>query len=126
MHHHARTLWPEQCQAAEDIRERYGLAKAIGYLVGEKFVNLLREVPAHPELESEVAPFVEKIRDIFDIHELAGWFANTKRIGPFGHILNKDEHRALVEADALDTDPVAGAEDVLAFERARELLLPRD
>lgn len=126
MHHQPRSLWLDQCNAAEDIRDQHGLTKAIGYLVGEKFINLLRDLSAHPERESEVTPFAAKIRDIFDIHELAGWFANTRRIGSLGHILDEDEHDTLVEANALDTNPVAGAEDVLAFERARELLLPRD
>ncbi len=126
MRHQPRTPWLDQCHAAEDIRDQYGLTKAIGYLVGEKFIDLLRDLSAHPELESEAAPFAAKIRDIFDFHELAGWFANTKRIGPLGHILDEDEHDTLVEANAVNTNPVTGAEDVLAFERAREILLPRD
>lgn len=34
-----RDTWTDQCEAAEDIRERFGIEKAIGYLVGEKFIE---------------------------------------------------------------------------------------
>ncbi len=35
-------VWIEQCEAARDIREAFGLEKAIGYLVGEKLPELPR------------------------------------------------------------------------------------
>lgn len=44
-------LWIEQCEAARDIREEFGLDKAIGYLVGKKLLAFLRDadqVPASP------------------------------------------------------------------------------
>jgi hypothetical protein len=44
-------IWVEQCEAARDIREAFGLQKAPGYLIGEKLLNFLRaadEDPASP------------------------------------------------------------------------------
>ncbi|MGH7354686.1 MAG: hypothetical protein ACRELS_08960 [Candidatus Rokuibacteriota bacterium] len=35
-------IWIEQCEAAWDIREAFGLQKALGYLIGEKLLNLPR------------------------------------------------------------------------------------
>ena len=39
-------IWIEQCEAARDIREGFGLEKAIGYLIGEKFLNFLERTRA--------------------------------------------------------------------------------
>jgi hypothetical protein len=36
-------IWVEQCEAAQGIREAFGLEKAIGYLIGEKLLNFLGE-----------------------------------------------------------------------------------
>ena len=36
-----RDIWIEQCEAAEEIRENFGKEKAIGYMVGEKFIKAL-------------------------------------------------------------------------------------
>ncbi len=38
-------VWIEQCEAARDIREAFGLEKAIRYLVGEKLPELPRGLP---------------------------------------------------------------------------------
>ena len=34
-------IWIDQCEAARDIREGFGLEKVIGYLIGEKSLNFL-------------------------------------------------------------------------------------
>ena len=31
-------IWIDQCEAALDIKDAFGLEKAIGYLIGEKFL----------------------------------------------------------------------------------------
>lgn len=33
-------IWVEQCDAAREIRDARGMRKALGYLVGEKLLNL--------------------------------------------------------------------------------------
>ena len=32
-------IWIEQCDAAREIRDAWGTNKALGYLIGEKFLN---------------------------------------------------------------------------------------
>ena len=119
-----RDTWEEQCEGAEYVRETFGKGKAIGYLVGEKFFNALRAAPQYPEVESELPAFAARIRDIFEPLDLTTWFANVRRIGALGHIATEAQHHVIVEAGALDSGPVAVAEDILALERARDFLLP--
>ncbi len=118
-----RDTWIDQCAAAEGIREQFGVEKAIGYLVGEKFLNALRYSHGHGEIAEEIPSFATQIREIFERHELAAWFGSVRRLGPLGHILSAEEHREFRDAGALDDDVVRGGEEVLALERARELLL---
>ena len=35
-------IWIEQCEAARDIRDARGARKALGYVVGEKLLNYIR------------------------------------------------------------------------------------
>jgi hypothetical protein len=119
-----RNTWIEQCEAAEEIRENFGKEKAIGYLVGEKFINALRDALRYPEVQAEIPAFAARIREIVEPQDLITWFANVRRIGALGHIATEAQYQLLVEADALESGPVAVAEDILALERAREILLP--
>jgi len=44
----------EQCEAARDIREAFGVDKATGYLIGEKFLNFVQASDGHPEFAAEL------------------------------------------------------------------------
>jgi hypothetical protein len=35
-------IWIAQCEGARDIRERFGADKAMGYLIGEKFLDFIQ------------------------------------------------------------------------------------
>jgi hypothetical protein len=37
-------IWVEQCEAAQGIKQRYGLKAAFDYLVAEKLLNFARNV----------------------------------------------------------------------------------
>ncbi len=117
-----RSTWTEQCEAAEGIREQFGPDKALGYLVGEKFVTALRYAHSYPDMAKGIPEFAARIREIFDPHELTAWFSTVRRLGPLGHTVSEEEYQALDAAGAIGDDPVSGAEEVLALDRARELL----
>ena len=117
-----RDTWMEQCEAAEGIREQFGSDKALGYLVGEKFVTAVRYARSYPDLAKEIPEFAARIREIFEAHELTTWFSTVRRLGPLGHTVSDEEYQVLDAAGAIDDDPVSGAEEVLALDRARELL----
>ena len=63
-------IWFEQCDAAEGIRETYGLEKAIGYLIGEKLLNFIEASDKHSEFKEELPEFVERIKEIFQPYEI--------------------------------------------------------
>jgi hypothetical protein len=63
-------IWIDQCDAARDIREAFGLQKALGYLIGEKFLNFLRAAEQDPDFAGEVPSFVAEIRGIFHPTEI--------------------------------------------------------
>ena len=42
-------IWIEQCAAAETIRDKFGLDKALAYLIGEKLFSWLYLSELHPE-----------------------------------------------------------------------------
>lgn len=41
-------IWIEQREAAQDIRERFGTEKALGYLIGEKLLEFVRASDTPP------------------------------------------------------------------------------
>jgi len=46
-------IWIEQCEAAEDIRKRYGQQRALDYLIGEKLFNFVMASEGRPEFAAE-------------------------------------------------------------------------
>ena len=61
-------IWIEQCEAARDIREAFGLQKALGYLIGENLLNFLRADDEDPAFAGELPRFVEEIKLAAAIH----------------------------------------------------------
>ncbi len=116
-------VWMKQCEAAQEIRTRWGPHKALGYLIGEKFVEYLREAQTRPEWRAQVPRFVAEIKQLFTPEEIRHYFQNVRRIGPLGHVMTDDQFEEFRAAGAVEDNAVEGAEDVLRLERARRLLL---
>ncbi len=116
-------IWIEQCEAARDIREAFGLEKAIGYLIGEKLLNFLRAADRDPAFPDEVPRFVEEIKRIFDRAEIRTYLDGVQRVGPLGHVCSDEAYEEMREAGAIPEDPVWWAEEILLIERAKALLL---
>ena len=115
-------IWVEQCRAAEEIRDDFGLRKALGYLIGEKLLTFIRTADTRPEFEAEIPAFVAEIKSIFQPYEISEYLENVRRVGAFGHICTDAQYETAREMDGRD-DVVAGAEDILLLDRAKELLL---
>ena|SRR5687767_10572558 len=116
-------IWKEQCQAALEIRERYGIDKALGYLVGEKLLNFIRAGDEDDDFAGELPLFVAEIRSLFEPQELAAYLGSAHRVGSLGHVASDEHFETLRAAGALHENVVTGAEEVLLMGRARELLL---
>ena len=117
-------IWIDQCEAARDIKEAFGLEKAISYLIGEKFLNFLRAADQDPDFAGEVAAFVEEIRTIFQFSEIRAYLDGVHRVGSLGHILSDEDYEEFRDAGAVEEDPVEWAREILLVERVKKMLLP--
>lgn len=117
-------IWIEQCEAAKDIREAFGLQKALGYLIGEKFLNFLQVADQDQAFAAELPRFVEMIKRIFASAEVRTYLDTVRRVGALGHVATDEAYEEMREAGAIDEDPVEWVEQILLVERAKSLLLP--
>jgi len=116
-------IWIDQCEAARGIREAFGLRKALGYLIGEKFLNFLRTADQDPAFADEIPGFVAEIKDIFDRTAIEAYLDGVQRVGSLGHVVSDEAHEEMREAGAIHEDPVWWAGEILLIERAKKLLL---
>jgi hypothetical protein len=116
-------IWIEQCQGAEDVKERCGVEKALGYLIGEKLLNFIDIADTKPEWAEELPRFVAKIKEIFQPWEIKEYLENVKRVGPMGHACTDEQYEVFLKAGAVEENAVTAAEEVVLLERAKELLL---
>ena len=75
-------IWIDQCEAARDIRDAFGLQKAIGYLIGEKFLKFLQAADQDPAFADELPRFVEEIKGIFDYEEIRAYLESVRLRDP--------------------------------------------
>lgn len=117
-------IWTEQCDAAGRIRERFGVEKALGYLLGEKLLNFVRASEDNPSLAAELPGFVARVREDFQPHELRAYLDGVRRVGAEAHTMNARQYEFARDAGMFgEEDVVRGAEDVLRMGRIGELLL---
>ena len=118
-------LWTEQTEAAIRIREEWGLEKALGYLIGEKFLNHLEYSESDKDFKNEIEEFAKSIKDNFEPWELQQYLDSVKRIGSLGHTMTDDEYKETMESGLFDdgSTPTSQAEAMLRLSQARELLL---
>ena len=118
-----KKIWIEQCRAAQGIEEEFGTAKALDYLVGEKFVYFLQASETQAEFRAEIPAFVAKIKAIFESWQLAEYLETVRQTEPFDPRLYEDEDDPELVEDERQADISRCASDLLLIERAREWLL---
>ena len=118
-------IWIEQCDAAREVRDAWGIRKALGYLVGEKLLNYIRASDSDPSWAEKLPLFVAEVKRIFTAEELRGYFTTTTRVGPAAHVATDEQYVTMRDAGAFGDDVVSGAADAILFERARVLLMGR-
>ena len=62
-------IWIEQCEAAEEIKLRYGLKAAFDYLVAEKLLNFAEAAVRDPQFARQLPRFVARVRGLFTPQE---------------------------------------------------------
>jgi hypothetical protein len=116
-------IWVEQCEASRGIRESFGLEKALGYLIGEKFLNFPEVSATDSAWAGEVPAFVAEIKEIFEPDEIRTYLDGIHRVGALGHVASDEAYELMRDAGAVDESPVEWAEQILRLEQARTLLL---
>jgi hypothetical protein len=74
-----RELWQGYCEAVPGIRERFGSANALEYLVGEKLMTFSRMAESEEGFRAELPAFCEGIRCLFTRAEIQGYFESVER-----------------------------------------------
>src|SRR5450756_2702720 len=72
-------IWIEQCDAAQDIKLRYGLKAAFDYVVAEKLLNYASAASQHPEFARELPRFISQVRRMFTPQEIRTHIARVER-----------------------------------------------
>ncbi len=112
-----------QCDAARNILGHFGAEKAMGYLIGEKFLNFLEVAETNGEWRKLIPDFVTEILAIFEPHQLAEYLETPRRLGVLGHTASEEGHRML-RAEFDDSEKAReDARNLLLLEWAKELLL---
>jgi len=97
------------------------------YLIGEKLFTLLMASEQDPQFAAEVPAFVDEIRRIFttaEIREYPRHLERTRFFAPSDPVPNIDDPDDEIEDEPWPENPVRGAEELLRFSRAWQLLLP--
>jgi len=102
-----RELWTGYCEAVPGIRERFGLANALEYVVGEKLMTFSQMAETDEQFRAELPVFCERIRCLFTRTEIQGYFESA-------------EQESAIDADLLEEASEEEAEELrerLADER---------
>jgi hypothetical protein len=119
-------IWIEQCEAAEGIRERFGLEDALHYLIGEKLLSFVDAAEQDHDFAAELPAFVAEIRRLFSAAEIRHFLNDLEREK---YLAPADmEDYIIDDLDEGDDEeqylgnPVSGANELLRFLRIRQLL----
>jgi len=119
--------WKAQCEAARSIANESGGEKALGYLIGEKFLDFLESAEHDPEFRPEIPPFVAEIKSVFGRWQLEEFFTTPRPlgVGAKGHFLDEQAHAAFrAVVDPANIHPKDGQRLTL-LEWATEFLLDK-
>jgi hypothetical protein len=109
-------IWIEQCDAAQNIKLRYGIKAAFDYVVAEKLLNFASAAPKHPEFARELPRFVSQVRRMFTPQEIRTHIARVERE-------QSEKTGEVSEEDKLTREsPIAAAARAQQFATIKELL----
>ncbi len=112
-----QAIWVEQCDAARDIRVRYGLSAALDYVITEKLMNFASAAADHPEFARELPRFVSMVRSMFTPDELQTHIARVEREQREGAAAASED-----DDELFPESPAALAEQERRFVIIKELL----
>jgi len=89
--------WVEHCKAARRVKEHFGLADALGYLIGEKLLTFAEVAEQRAEFMQELPDFLQGIRTVFRLEETGEYVAQLEQTRPLSP-LQRNALRAISSA----------------------------
>ena len=83
--------WVAQCEAAKQIKQRFGTGNALEYLVGEKRLGFIEAADRYAEFAQELPHFLDGIRGVFILEETGDYVDQLELTCP----LSPPQRRAL-------------------------------
>jgi len=80
----------EWCDAARNVEGGFGEEKAMGYLIGEKFLNFLEAAETNREWREAIPNFVAEIKGIFESWKISKFLNTPRRLGVLGHTATEE------------------------------------
>ena len=119
-------IWIEQCDAAEGIRERFGTKDAARYLIGEKLMHFMEASHERPEFAEELPKFANRIKEIFQPHEIEEFFDDLRngQVPDPVKILDGRDANDPADVELDEFQVLNDADKILLAENAKRLLLP--
>jgi hypothetical protein len=111
-------IWVEQCNAAHEIKLRYGVKAAFDYLVAEKLLNFADAATSRPEFAKELPRFVAYVRGLFTPQEMRAHLARIER--------EQTEYAAENDDEEDDDDELIRESPAAAAERARQFAIVKE
>jgi hypothetical protein len=96
---HFERKWIAQCEAAQHVKKRSGLANALDYLIGEKLLNFAEVAERYAESLEELPDFLQEIRAVFSIEETGEYAEQLEHTRPLSP-LQRHALRAISSSSA--------------------------
>jgi hypothetical protein len=112
-----------QVDAARGSHESFGPQKALGYLIGEKFLSFLEIAETDRQCRQAILAFVAEIKALFEPLQLAEFLNTPRRLGALGHVATEKAHQLFREQLDEQQRVREDARNLTLLEWARELLL---
>jgi hypothetical protein len=113
-------IWIEQCDAAQNIKLRYGVEAAFDYVVAEKLLKFASAAYDHPEFARELPRFISRLRRMFTTQEMRTHITRIEREQ------SKNDIDVQEPSEMIPESPAAAAERARQFATIKELLTTAD
>jgi hypothetical protein len=74
--------WIGQCEAAQRIRQDFGLRNALEYLIGEKLLSFVQIAERCPDFAQELPDFLAAIKSLFSLTDVGDYAVHLERTKP--------------------------------------------
>ncbi|MGC2208820.1 MAG: hypothetical protein WA532_01815 [Candidatus Korobacteraceae bacterium] len=112
-------IWADQCEAAEEIRNRYGLLSAMDYLVGTKLFDFVAASEKRSQLAAELPHLVDDVRGMFTAKQIDCYLDELECSKFFAPSDSEDDPD--LDEYGIRYDALLGAEEILRFARIKEM-----